>query len=332
MKKQKLLITGGAGGIGSVFVNSLGNNYKIDVVDNLHNGYRKNITNKNIKFIHADISNPNTYELLDGEYDSVFHFAAISSLPFCENNKAIAYEYNFKGTVLLVEYCRKNGIDNICFASTSAVYENNKEDLFTENLIVKPDLTYPLTKKFCEDYLLSIVENYNMTITILRFFNVFGSNQDIYRDNPPLLNYLVREFYYDRIPILHSNGTQARDYVYVNDLLPLFSKIINNPKKGIFNVCTGKLLSVNDILNYVSSYFNKSLDEVIWKNPDKLWDNYDELFYGKFSLNKNRVTKETLKYSLGDNSKLIQYFDWKPSLDFEKKIEETITECIKLLK
>ena len=140
MEKQKILITGGAGGIGSVFVNSLKDSYQIDVVDNLHNGFRENISNKNINFIEADISNPDTYSLLGNYYDCVFHLAAVSSLPFCENNKDVAFRYNFLGTSLLIEYCRINGIKNFIFASTSAVYENNSADIFTEDLNVNPDL------------------------------------------------------------------------------------------------------------------------------------------------------------------------------------------------
>ena len=70
MKKQKILITGGAGGIGSTFVNSLSNSFEVDVVDNLHNGYRKNITNNEVNFIESDISKHSTYSLLRKDYDS----------------------------------------------------------------------------------------------------------------------------------------------------------------------------------------------------------------------------------------------------------------------
>ena len=328
MEKQKILITGGAGGIGSVFINSLSDSYQIDVVDNLHNGFRENISNKNINFIEADISNPETYSLLGNYYDCVFHLAAVSSLPFCENNKEVAVRYNFLGTSLLIEYCRINGIKNFIFASTSAVYENTSADIFTEDLYVNPDLIYPLSKKISEDLLMSYIKNYDMSITILRFFNVFGPNQDLTRSNPPLLNYLIGEYSLGRVPVLHSDGKQARDYIYVQDLVTLFLKIIDKPSQEVFNVCTGKLLSVNDINNYVAKYFKKNPSEVIRKNPDKLWDKHSGLFSGNFPLQKERVAKETLKYALGDNTKVKDYYDWNPSLDFENLINRTIKDSI----
>jgi UDP-glucose 4-epimerase len=328
VKKQKILITGGAGGIGSTFINSLSDSYQIDVVDNLHNGFKENIKNENINFIESDISNPKTYSLLTGNYDCVFHLAAVSSLPFCENNKETAIRYNFLGTMLLIEYCRINGIKNFVFASTSAVYENNSSNIFTENLTVNPDLIYPLSKKISEDLLKSYIKNYDMSITILRFFNVFGPNQDFTRSNPPLLNYLIREYSLDRVPILHSDGKQARDYIYVQDLVTLFLKIIDKPSKEIFNVCTGQLLSVNEMNDFVAKYFKKNPSDVIRNNPEKLWDTYPELFSGNFSLKKERVAKETLKYSLGDNTKVKDYYDWNPNLDFESLITKTIEDSI----
>lgn len=328
MVKQKILITGGAGGIGSVFINSLDDSYHVDVVDNLHNGFKENITNANINFIESDISNPNTYSVLSGYYDCVFHLAAISSLPYCENNKEEAIRSNFLGTSLLIEYCRINGIKNFVFGSTSAVYENNSSNIFTEDLTVNPDLIYPLSKKISEDLLKSYVKNYDMSITILRFFNVFGPNQDYTRKNPPLLNYLIREYSLNRIPILHSDGKQARDYIYVQDLVSLFFKIIDKPSKEIFNVCTGHLLSVNEMNNYVAKYFKKNPSNVIRNNPEKLWDTYPALFSGDFSLKKDRVAKETLKHSLGDNSKVKNYYDWNPSHNFEDLITKTIEDSI----
>jgi len=332
LKKQKLLITGGAGGIGSVIVNALGSEYEIDVVDNLHNGFLENIINTDINFIEGDISSNKTYDLLRNDYDCVFHLAAISSLPFCENNKSLTMKYNVQGTLMLIEYCRKKGINNFCFGGTSAVYENNIDKVFTEDLSVHPDLIYPLSKKFCEDILQSYVKNYNMSITILRFFNIFGPNQDIDRSNPPLLNYLIREYSSNRIPILHSDGTQSRDYVYVKDLIPLFINIINKPSNEVFNVCTGKLLSVNNILNIVANYFGQDISKTIWNNPKNLWDNHSELFEGEHSLNKDRVAKETLKYSLGDNSKIFNYYGWKPQTNFDELITETIEDSLKILK
>ena len=100
---------------------------------------------------------------------------------------------NVNGTLNILNCARKWNVPHVIFASTSAVYENNKESIFSENLEINPRLLYSLSKKMGEEICESYRTNYDMKITTLRFFNVFGPRQDIHRKNPPLLNYLVRE-------------------------------------------------------------------------------------------------------------------------------------------
>ena len=225
-------------------------------------------------------------------YDCIIHLAAITALPDCESGVSDTIHTNVAGTANIMECARKWNVPHVIFASTSAIYENNKEQIFTENLEVNPRLWYSLSKKMAEEVCESYRINYGMNITTLRFFNVFGPRQDIHRKNPPLLNYLVREIKQGKQPVLHSTGEQARDYIHVDDVVKLIDLCLEKKPNDTFNVCTGSLLSVNQIVKYVCETFDSSI-KPIYREASKLWDTYPDLFSGDYPLDKQIVAKET---------------------------------------
>ena len=335
---MKILITGAAGGIGSTLGYLLykrGND--LILVDNLRNGYEENlIINGETfgRFYNMDINSDPFHELVDNEIpDAIVHLAAITSLPDCEVNYRECIRCNVEGTASVLGAARKSGIEKIIFASTSAVYENTPlgEGGFLESDDINPRLFYSLSKKMSEEICMSFSENYGMNITTLRFFNVFGPKQDIHRKSPPLINYIVRELSNNRSPILHSDGKQSRDYVYVNDVVDLIEKCLNRDHKGYatFNVSTGTSTSVQDILESVKSGIDLENEiNAVYRNPDRLWDSYMDLFDGKYSLKKSIVEKETLKKSLGNNDLSKKLLDWYP----ESKIGDLIKSMVSLMK
>ena len=211
---MKILITGGAGFIGS----RVGQFYSFDndvtLVDNMSYGRRENLY-ENCNLIEADVRGEDFASLCYGK-DVVLHFAAIAPLPDNQVKPVLSYENNVLGTLNVLESCRKAGVKKIIFASTSAVYENCLNAPFKEEpLSEPPDLIYSMSKKVCEDICLSYVKNYDMDITVLRFFNVYGPNQDHKRKQPPLMGYIVKCLIEDEQPTFYSNGEQKRDYIFV---------------------------------------------------------------------------------------------------------------------
>lgn len=328
---MKILLTGAAGGIGSTLGYYLSlKGHDLTLIDNLRNGYLKNlfINGKQFgQFYKLDICDYNILNLLDDDYDCIIHLAAITALPDCETNAVDTVNINVAGTVNILECARKWGVPHVIFASTSAVYENNEEQIFTEDLEINPRLWYSLSKKMAEEVCESYRTNYGMKITTLRFFNVFGPRQDIHRKNPPLLNYLVREIEQGNVPILHSNGEQKRDYVHVDDVVKLIDKCLDKKPNDTFNVCTGSLLSVNEIVSYVCEVFNTNI-EPTYRDATKLWDTYPELFDGYYSLKKEIVAKETNKYSKGSYQKAKRLLDWEPNTDLKYLIKQVAIEIV----
>ncbi len=326
---MKILLTGAAGGIGSTLGYFLfKKDHDLTLVDNLRNGYLENLKINNEifgKFYNLNICSPNLVNLLNDQYDCIIHLAAITALPDCETNPVDTIDINVSGTMNILECARAWNVPHVIFASTSAVYENNKEKVFTEDLEVNPRLWYSLSKKMAEDICESYRLNYDMTITTLRFFNVFGPRQDIHRKNPPLLNYLVREIKKGNPPILHSTGEQKRDYIHVDDVVKLTDICLDKKPNDTFNVCTGTLISVNQIVDYVSEVFESDIKPT-YRDASKLWDTYPKLFEGNYPLDKEIVAKETNKYSKGSFQKAKELLGWEPNTDLESLIKKVSTE------
>lgn len=328
---MNILITGAAGGIGSSLAYALyKNGHTLDLIDNFRNGYKQNLSINNEtfgNFYEFDIRDKNLYSKLSINYDCIIHLAAITALPDCESNPQETIEINVGGTSNILECARRWGTKHVIFASTSAVYEENKETIFTENLDINPRLWYSLSKKMGEELCTSYRKNYNIPITTLRFFNVFGPRQDIHRKNPPLLNYMVGEIKNNRIPIFHGDGEQKRDYIHVDDVVNCVQLCLNKKPNDTFNVCTGKLLSVNDIFNCVSKEYQFKLNP-IYKKANMLWDSYPSIFSGPYPLSKDIVEKETTKYSKGSFEKAKNVLNWNPNLNLEYLIKKVAKEII----
>ena len=354
---MKYIITGGLGFIGSHLSDFLIKNYCSDnntntntnnnnntntkdllIIDNCYSGVLDNITEtvrNKITIIKDDIRNIEISKYFD-EGDIVIHLAAISSLPECQSNPVMAYDVNVNGTLNILEICRKKNVKKIIFASTSAVYENNINFPCKENDIVKPSLIYSMSKYNCEQLCLSYVKNYNMNISIIRFFNVYGGNQDYRRFSPPLTIYIFNELINNRQPILHSNGKQKRDYVYIDDLINLIMKIINyniqnnildnitgnisNISGEIFNACSGELVSVNEIYDIFKKELKSDIIP-IYRDAMCFWNKYENIIYGNNPINNYIIEDEVNKFTLGDNTFTKSELNWTPKYSFIEGIK-----------
>lgn len=330
--KKKILITGAAGFIGSqlgYYLNNLG--YEVSLLDNLSFGFKNNleIDGKTFgTFILDDIRSDKFEDYLDG-VDTVFHFAAIAPLPVCQTNPKEAFDNNVSGWANVLEACRKKKIRKIVFASTSALYENNTSFPAKEEDVVSPHLTYSITKKHGEDLAHSYSKLYGMNITILRFFNCYGPHHDFRRKSPPLIAYIIKCMMKDEVPILHSNGEQKRDYIYVSDVCKMCKISIDDPNSDneTFNVASGNVISMNDIYKKISSLMGKNIVP-IFREPILLWDKYAELNKGRV-FKQEYIEKETNKYCVGSNDKARNILKWEPEITFDEGIKLTVEYAVK---
>jgi len=328
---MKILITGAAGQIGSGLSRLLiENGHDLTLVDNLRNGYLENLkddANEVIApFYEVDITSEDFFTECGGDYDVIIHLAAITSLPDCESNPLETLRINVSGTANVLEFARKFDVPHVVFASTSAIYENNDTDVFTEDLEVNPRLYYSLSKKMSEELIHSYRENYGMTVTILRFFNVFGPDGDQTRPNPPLLNFAYRELSHDRQPILSGDGEQVRDFIWVKDVVRMLELCMQKQPNDVFNVCSGVTVSVNQMSQWVAEALGKEHIGLGHKPASELWSTYPEMFEGAYPLDKGLVAKETTRYSKGSFEKAERILGWRPHTDMESLVKKVTLE------
>ena len=332
---MNILITGGAGFIGSQLYTFLKNkNHQVKLLDNMSDGYYDNITfNGEITqdLIEEDIRKVD-YNFFD-QFDIVVHLAGISALPKCQINPSKAYENNLSGYANVLEGCRRSSkVKRIIFSSTSAVYENNKEIPFKENLIINPDLIYSCTKQAGEILSKSYANLYQMDIIVSRFFNVYGEHQDIHRSMPPFMSYLAKEIFYQRDPIVYNKSEAKRDYIHVSDVIECLYKMITASKTysgEIYNICSGIGYSVPDILKTFSSVLKININP-IYSDPSMYWEKFRDL-YNYSPISKERLIREVNKNSIGDPTKTKKEFNFEAKYNFRSGIENIIKYSEKVL-
>ena len=338
-KMSKILITGAAGFIGSQLAYRL---YKdkedILLVDNFSYGREDNLIFDDCSFTDTiyrkDIRDREFMEKLfaDNKFDIIYHFAGITPLPDCQNEAHEAVDVNVSGTVLILELAKKYGVGKVIFASTSAVYENNTEFPLVEDKVTQPSLIYPSTKYSAEQFCKAFYDAYKIPICILRFTNVYGPHIDCLRTQPPVMGYIIREFYNGRSPILHSDGKQERDFIYVDDLLDLAIKVQKNEGFDIVNVSTAKTISINEIAKIIAEEMNTTDIEIKYRDVSKFWSNYPKLYEAPYPIDSKILEHEVLKYTCLSNEHAKIKYEWIPKTDIKEGIRKTIEFTCKVLK
>lgn len=331
---MKILITGGAGFIGShLGLYLLQQKHQVLFLDNLRFGYLENLSsNNNLKsnFIRMDVRDPKISKHMEG-IDVVFHFAGISSLPECQNNPYEAYAVNVAGTVNVLETARQHNVKRIIFSSSSAVYENEASFPISETANSCPSLIYSLSKKHAEEVCHSFQKLYGMDIAILRFFNVYGPHMDFRRPNPPLISYLIWCFLNKETPILHSDGNQARDMIYVDDVVNVCQIVMThkNAKNQTFNVGFGKAYTIKEIYKHIAKAFVIRDIKPIYQSAKLLWDKYPQLSEGNYPFQAKFLEKEVNKYTLASIEKANKLLGWKPQISLREGLKKTVAFAIK---
>ena len=265
-KKENILVTGGAGYIGSHIVELLiKTKSNIIIIDNLVTGHKK-LLNKKAKFIKVDIKNKTliTKIINDYEISSIIHLAGSLNVSEAEKNKKKYYKNNVEGTLNLVKACKNSFVKNIIFSSSCSVYGNVKGSV-NEKMKPNPQSYYALTKYKAEEIIKKFSKKYNYKYGILRYFNVAGASPsgkigEIETSHGHLIkNIAIQSLKKKPVINIYGNdyktkdGTCVRDYIHVSDLATIHIvalKYINkNSKSLILNCGYGKPYSVLDIAN-----------------------------------------------------------------------------------
>ena len=246
-----LLVTGVAGFIGSNLANKLlASGYRVLGIDDFSTGTLENVP-AGVEFYQRDIRNKDIYSLFGG-VDTVFHLAAKTNLPDCLKKPAEASHVNVTGTANVLEAARLAKVRKVVYADTSAEYEGVL-DFPSKIGRICPRSAYAVSKHggalFCEVY----QRFYEMNITTVRYFNVYGPAQDWRRVFPPVVSSFVTQLLTGRQPTIYGTGEKRRDFIYVDDVNDLHLVLLNDDRTNgkIYNVGTGTNYSVAEIFGLI---------------------------------------------------------------------------------
>lgn len=335
---MKVMITGAAGFIGSQLAYTLWKNeVELILIDDFSYGKVDNLEFEDHSFaneiIRMDIRDREGIGnlLKEGDIDYIYNIAGIAPLPDCQLDPVEAISVNLGGLVNLLENGRKYGVKKLIQASTNAIYENETNFPTSENNFRNPTLIYPNTKYCAERFAQSYCDTYGMNVTCLRFANVYGPHIDCLRKQPPFVAYMIRELYYDRTPIFHSDGNQRRDYVYVDDLVRLAILVQQGKGFDCVNVSSNTNYSVNEMYAIAKRIMGKDI-EATYASDAHYWEKYPELYDGIYHIKNDILNHEINKYSLCDNTFAKKKYGWTPTVNMEDGLRRVIENECELLR
>jgi UDP-glucose 4-epimerase len=268
MNGYKIAITGGAGFIGSNLAKALCYDNQVVIIDDLSTGKLENIEDCVKKeLVTAKIGTISDYEFLKGAFqdvDFVFHLAAIPSVQLSLSNPSLTNEVNLKGTLNVLLASRENDVKKVVYASSAAVYGNVEIVPLKEEMPTIPESPYGTQKLGGEHYLRVFYEVYGLATTSLRFFNVFGPNQDPYSQYSPVIPKFITALSQDMPPMIYGDGKQTRDFIYVDDVVLACILATNSPPSDgkVINIAGGMETSINHLSQIISKEMKKEIEPI----------------------------------------------------------------------
>jgi len=242
---QKIVITGGAGFIGSNLAEALAEENEVVVIDDLSAGKLENLSGLNVQFLKSSITD---LELLRSAFEGasiVFHLAAIASVKKSVENPIRTNEVGIDGTLKVLVAARDAGVRRMILASSVAVYGSSPDLPKREDMMPEPRSPYAVTKLAGEHYAQVFQEIYGLETVALRYFNVFGPKQDPSSEYSGVISRFITALLKGEQPVIYGDGEQTRDFVYVADVVKANILASHGRTSGIFNIACGKSISLN---------------------------------------------------------------------------------------
>lgn len=303
---MKLLVTGGAGFIGSHLLELLikDKNNEIVVLDNLSGGFRENVP-VGVKLVVADIRSQEIEHIFKEEhFDAVVHLAAQTMVPYSLENPAEDCDINLSGLINVLENCRKYQVKTVLFSSSAAVYGDNEQVPLDEDYVLQPMSFYGITKMTSEHYLRVYHDLYGINSIVFRFANVYGERQGEGGEGG-VVSIFCKLLAAGKKVTVYGNGEQTRDFVYAGDVAKALQAGLNAKGYQTINVATEYETSVNQLLEAFANVV-----------ADKIEVNYAQARQG-----------DIFRSSLA-NTRLKKQLDITPQMQLQEGIKKTYQDYL----
>ena len=304
----EILVTGGAGFIGSHIVDRLlQEGVTVRVLDNLSTGEKKNLAqhqnNKSLKFIEGDIRNFDLIKKAVKDVDAVIHEAALVSVTRSVQDPLLSTEINVTGTLNLLKACVEAHVKRFVFASSCAVYGDTKTLPNHEKLAPKPLSPYAADKLAVENYAKVFHELYGLETICLRYFNVYGPRQK-YGPYSGVISIFINCLLKNEAPLIYGDGKQTRDFINIKDVVEanMLALSKQNAAGEIFNISTGKTTTLNNLALTIQKIMEKTDIKPVHAEP----------------------RSGDIKHSYGDITKARKNLGYEPKVQLEKGLSDLI--------
>ncbi len=309
--RSRILVTGGAGFIGSHLADRLLNEgFVVTILDNLDTGRLENIVNnegrEEFRFVKGDILDFSMIKDTLKDIDAVFHEAALASVTLSVQNPILTNNINVTGTLNLLKASSDLGVKRFVYASSAAVYGDTPSPQKNEDMTPNPTSPYGASKLAAENYVKLFHKVYGLETVSLRYFNVYGPRQrfDIQSAYGGAITIFANRLLRNLPPIIYGDGEQTRDFVYIQDVVEANVLALNtkNAAGEVFNVGTGTSVSVNQVAQTLKEKMNRKDLESIYADP--------------------RPTD--IRHGYADISKAQKILGYDPKFSFEEGLTELV--------
>lgn len=298
MQNKRILITGGAGFIGSNLANTLAADNEVVALDNGYLGTDSNL-NEEVEFVQASV----VEEGLPTDVDIVYHLAALSSYAMHEDDPQQGARVNVEGFVNVGEQAREDGCETVVYASTSSIYGDQTEPS-PEDMPVEVNTGYEASKLARERYAEYFSNHYDMSMAGMRFFSVYqgyGGSEEHKGEYANVIAQFAEDMANGEPPVLYGDGTQTRDFTHVDDIVRGLVLAGENELDGIYNLGTSEAYSFNTLVEILNDELGTDIDPEYIENP------IPESVY--------------VHDTCADYSKMEAETGWEPDISFEEGIE-----------
>ena len=307
MDGKRVVVTGGAGFIGSSLSERLSEKNEVVIIDNFSTGKGGNIENlikkENVQLIEGSISDLKLLQSIFGGVDYVFHQAALPSVPRSIKNPVESNNTNVAGTLHVLVAARDAGVKKVVYASSSSVYGDTLVLPKTEDMTPRPLSPYAVSKLAGEYYCRVFHDVYGLPTSSLRYFNVYGPRQDPASEYAAVVPKFITRVRGNQSPLIYGDGSQTRDFTFIGDVVEanILAAEDGGSNGRILNIAGGRRTTVNNLSEMIIHLMGKNLKA---EHTDP--------------------RPGDVKHSLADISKAGELLSWKSRTSLLQGLKETI--------